>query len=99
MVDRNRKVINDFYYLRNASKSVNKILVGNKADMESQRKVTYEQGKEFADTYNMKFIETSAKTSFNVEDAFVTMTKEIIAQNEEKKKAGTVSGNNFFIIF
>jgi hypothetical protein len=50
----------------------------------SQRKVSYEQGKEFADTYGMKFIETSAKSADNVAEAFVTMTKEIISQSSDK---------------
>lgn len=59
--------------------------------------MTYEQGKEFADTYGMKFIETSAKTSYNVEDAFVTMTKEIINQNAEKEKAMTKTGMNIIL--
>jgi hypothetical protein len=35
----------------------------------------------------MKFIETSAKTNQNVSEAFVLMTKEIIAQANEKEKA------------
>ena len=35
----------------------------------------------------MKFIETSAKTNQNVYESFVTMTKEIIAQVQEKEKA------------
>ncbi len=52
--------------------------------MTSQRKVSYEQGKEFADTYGMKFIETSAKSADNVAEAFVTMTKEIISQSSDK---------------
>lgn len=34
----------------------------------------------------MKFLETSAKTSANVEDAFVTMTKEIIKLQKDKEK-------------
>jgi hypothetical protein len=37
----------------------------------------------------MKFIETSAKTSLNVEDAFVIMTKEIISQMVEKERTMT----------
>ncbi len=60
--------------------------MGNKCDLEEKRKVTYEQGKEFADQYGMKFLETSAKTSHNVSDSFVTMTKEIITQNLEKER-------------
>ena len=69
---------------KNASKSVYKILVGNKCDMENERKVTTEQGKEFADQYGMKFFETSAKNSTNVNEAFITMTKEVMKNNSKK---------------
>jgi GTPase SAR1 family protein len=72
---------------KNANKNVYKILIGNKCDLEEKRQVSYEQGKEFADTYGMKFIETSAKTNHNVQEAYVTMTKEIISQAQEKEKA------------
>lgn len=64
-----------------------KILVGNKCDLEEKRQVSYEQGKEFADNHGMKFIETSAKTSFNVGDSFVTMTKEIITIMQEREQS------------
>ena len=36
----------------------------------------------------MRFIETSAKTSANVDEAFVTMTKEIIREREKNMKKG-----------
>ena len=68
---------------KNASKDVYKILVGNKCDMESDRKVTVEQGKEFAQKYKMQFFETSAKNSINVQQAFEAMTREIINDNKE----------------
>ena len=68
---------------KNASKDVYRILVGNKCDMESDRKVTVEQGKEFAQKYKMQFFETSAKNSINVQQAFEAMTREIINDNKE----------------
>ena len=76
---------------KNASKNVYKILVGNKCDMESERKVTFEQGKDFATQYGMKFFETSAKDSTNVAEAFITMTKEVIKSSNKK---GTVAPKN-----
>merc|ERR1739848_825252 len=58
---------------RYASENVNKLLVGNKSDLTSKREVSFDQGKEFADSLGIEFLETSAKTSTNVEQAFLTM--------------------------
>ena len=82
---------------KNASKNVYKILVGNKCDMEKDRKVTIEQAKSFADSYGMKFFETSAKESTNVQEAFVAMTKEIIKEAHDKKIPLKNDDNNFNI--
>lgn len=35
-------------------------LIGNKADLESTREVTYEEAKQFADENGLMFVETSA---------------------------------------
>jgi len=54
--------------------------VGNKSDLVAKRVVSTEQGKEFADSLGIEFLETSAKTSDNVEQAFLTMASQIKAR-------------------
>lgn len=65
---------------RYACENVNKLLVGNKSDLTAKRVVSTEQGKEFADSLGIEFLETSAKTSTNVEQAFLTMASQIKAR-------------------
>ncbi|KAK9763866.1 ras GTPase [Basidiobolus ranarum] len=62
---------------RYASEGVNKLLVGNKSDLTSKKVVDYTAAEEFANTTNIPFLETSAKDSTNVEQAFLTMAKQI----------------------
>lgn len=52
------------------------ILVGNKSDLD-RREVTTEEGVEFAEKNGLLFIETSAKTSNNVEEAFMKVAEKI----------------------
>ena len=70
---------------KNASKNILRILIGNKCDLEDKRVITQAQGKEFADTYGLKFIETSAKKNFNVSEAFETLGRELMNAGAEKK--------------
>jgi len=84
---------------RYASENVNKLLVGNKSDLTSKRQVETEAAKEFADSVNIPFLETSAKNATNVEDAFMTMAGEIKkrmasapSMSEGNKSKITVSG-------
>ncbi|KAK9715779.1 hypothetical protein RND81_06G188700 [Saponaria officinalis] len=62
---------------RYASDNVVKILVGNKSDLTANKVVSSETAKAFADEMGIPFLETSAKNSANVEQAFMTMTAEI----------------------
>ncbi len=61
-----------------AQVDVSKILVGNKSDeaMENRR-VTYDEGMSLAEEYDMDFFEASAKSGFNVEKAFYTISTSI----------------------
>ena len=71
---------------KNANKNVYKLLIGNKCDLEDKRKVSIQEGKDFAESNGMKFLETSAKTASKVQEAFELLTNEIIKANINKEK-------------
>jgi len=48
--------------------------------MDKERQVTVEEGQRFADQNGLLFIETSAKTASNVEDAFANCSRIIYNQ-------------------
>eukprot|EP00918_Siedleckia_nematoides_P024873 GHVU01053731.1.p1 GENE.GHVU01053731.1~~GHVU01053731.1.p1 ORF type:complete len:215 (-),score=28.41 GHVU01053731.1:668-1312(-) len=60
-----------------AMENVNKLLVGNKNDLTAKKVVSFEEGQDLAESYGICFIETSAKNSQNVEQAFQIMSGEI----------------------
>lgn len=70
---------------KHSQENISKILVGNKKDLEDKRQIQYQEGKELADHFNVRFLETSAKESLNVEDAFTLMTREIKAKVQTSK--------------
>ena len=60
------------------------VLVGNKIDLENERKVSYEEGKQFAMEKNLIFQEVSAKNGTNFEELFY---KQIFEAVYDKFKA------------
>ena len=61
-----------------APQDVKVILIGNKIDLENERQVSTEEGKALAEQYNLSFFETSAKSGYNVNEAFFTMGELVI---------------------
>jgi small GTP-binding protein len=55
-----------------------KILVGNKSDLTQDIQVSSEELKQLAEKLNLEFIETSAKTSENVEEAFKYIAYKVV---------------------
>ena len=79
---------------KNANKNVYKLLIGNKCDLEDKRKVSFQEGKDFAESNGMKFMETSAKTASKVQEAFELLTNEIIKASISKEKGLEKKENN-----
>ena len=67
----------------NSSKTITIILIGNKKDLEDKRQVTYEEGEAFAKENGLMFLETSAKTAYNVVESF-NLSAQCILNNIQK---------------
>lgn len=66
------------------------LLIGNKNDLEHRRTVTTAEGLAFAEQHGLLFLETSAKTAFNVESAFLKTAESI----HEKILSGDIDVSN-----
>ncbi|XP_074895553.1 ras-related protein Rab-13 isoform X2 [Buteo buteo] len=68
----------------NASAGVERLLIGNKCDMEAKRKVQRDEAEKLAKEHGIRFFETSAKSSVNVEEAFSTLARDILQKSSRK---------------
>ena len=75
---------------KHASRNVPKLLIGNKCDLADKKVIDYATAKQYADSVNMPFIETSAKCAANVELAFVMMASQVKRQLEETDPRGNI---------
>jgi len=62
---------------RQASPNIVIALAGNKADLAAKRVVEYEEAQAYAEDNGLLFMETSAKSSMNVNDIFLAIAKKL----------------------
>lgn len=70
-----------------ASTDVEKMILGNKCDVNERRQVSKERGEQLAIEYGIRFMETSAKNSINVQEAFLSLARDIKTKMEKKMEA------------
>lgn len=68
---------------QHANSNMTIMLIGNKCDLAHRRAVSTEEGEQFAKENGLVFMETSAKTAQNVEDAFINTAAKIYQKIEE----------------
>jgi len=63
------------------------VLVANKVDLEDSRVVTTEEGKKYAKKHGFIYVESSALTGENVEEAYDTLCKKMIESSKGNNQA------------
>lgn len=63
---------------QHANPNMTIMLIGNKSDLSHRRAVTKEEGEQFAKENGLLFLEASARTAQNVEEAFVKTAAQIL---------------------
>ncbi|XP_063585809.1 ras-related protein Rab-10-like [Penaeus indicus] len=64
--------------MRHANEDVEKMILGNKCDMEDKRVIAKEKGESIAREHGIRFLETSAKANINIEQAFLELAEAIL---------------------
>ncbi|MBA0733020.1 hypothetical protein Gotri_021353 [Gossypium trilobum] len=62
---------------QHANANMTVMLIGNKCDLAHRRAVSTEEGEQFAKEHGLVFMEASAKTAQNVEEAFISTAAKI----------------------
>ncbi|NXM54749.1 RAB10 protein, partial [Illadopsis cleaveri] len=68
-----------------ANEDVERMLLGNKCDMEDKRVVPKAKGEQIAREHGIRFFETSAKANINIEKAFLTLAEDILRKTPVKE--------------
>ena len=68
-----------------ADNNIYVLLIGNKCDLENEREVQSSEAKQLADSWGIEYMETSAKTGYNIKEVFVEATKLLYNKYKENK--------------
>jgi small GTP-binding protein len=74
------------------------ILVGNKSDLEAQRRVGAQQARDFAEKHKLEYIETSALNGANVTEAFTRLAFAVakkVASGQIQNQGAVAKGSPF----
>ena len=74
-----------------------KMIVGNKVDLTKDRLVTADHGRKMADDLDCEMIEVSARTGFNIPQAFEKLSR-LMQENEDAEVSEWINHNLRIII-
>jgi len=77
-----------------ANENTVKVLVGNKSDKTNDRLVTTDEGLKKAEALGLSFIETSAKESSHIEEAFTLISRQLVRIKEQAAVLAAHSQSN-----
>lgn len=89
-----RKWIESIY--THADQNICKILVGNKCDLEDERKISSESAQELAKSHNMRYYDASAKNNYNIDTFMEDLMNQVYAakfasNSEEPRQTITIN--------
>ena len=83
---------------KTGDKSLSIILIGNKCDLEDERKVTIEMGENKARDINCPFFETSALNNIRIEEVFQKMAENIYNRFKNEKNQDEDDDDDYDIV-
>ena len=78
-----------------ADQNICKVMVGNKIDLEDERKISKNEAEQLASKYHMKYFEASAKQDIGISAFFETLMTEVYHKrfSEEPRKTFSLQPN------
>lgn len=79
---------------QHAAQNVDKVLIGNKCDMEADKQVDTGRAQRLADEYGVQLFEASAKNNINVTEAFTHIAKDIKRRLMDSAQGSVAANEN-----